>query len=112
MANGFSDKVKEAENKDDEIKELHGNISQLVVKNYFATRAKVVRPSERRDLIRKDNTGLSLTRQRELLKIIRSSIYYTPVGFDQATIELMHEIDWIFAKYQIFGSRLIVTYLP
>ena len=40
---------------------------------------------------RKENTDLSLTRQCKLLKISRSSIYYTPVGFDQATIELMHE---------------------
>lgn len=72
----------------------------------------MVRPSERRNLIRKDNTGLSLTRQRELFKISRSSIYFTPVGFDQATIELMHEIDWIFTKYQIFGSRPIAAYLP
>ena len=50
-------------------------------------------PSERRDMIRKENTSLSLTRQCKLLKISRSSIYYTPVGFDQATIDLMHEID-------------------
>ena len=49
-------------------------------------------PSERRKMIRKENTGLSLTRQCKLLKISRSSIYYTPVGFDLATIDLMHEI--------------------
>ena len=52
-------------------------------------------PSERREMIRKDHTDLSLTRQCKLLKISRSSIYYTPVGFDQATIDLMHEIDQI-----------------
>ena len=55
-------------------------------------------PSERREMIRKDNTDLSLTRQCKLLKISRSSIYYTPVGFDQATIDLMHEIDRIFTR--------------
>ena len=69
-------------------------------------------PSERRDMIRKDNTALSLTRQSKLLKISRSSIYYTPVGFDQATIDLMHEIDRIFTKYPFFGSRQIAAYLP
>ncbi len=53
-------------------------------------------PSERRDMIRKENTDLSLTRQCKLLKISRSSIYCTPVGFDQPTIDLMHEIDRIF----------------
>jgi putative transposase len=69
-------------------------------------------PSERRDMIRKENTSLSLTRQCKLLKISRSSIYYTPVGFDQATIDLMHEIDRIFTKYLFFGSRQIAAYLP
>ena len=68
--------------------------------------------SERREMIRKDNTDLSLTRQCKLLKISRSSIYYTPVGFDQATIDLMHEIDRIFTKYPFFGSRQIAAYLP
>ena len=64
-------------------------------------------PSERREMIRKENTDLSLTRQCKLLKISRSSIYYTPVGFNQATIDLMHEIDRIFTKYPFFGSRQI-----
>jgi len=45
-------------------------------------------PQERRDMIRKDNTNLSLTRQCKVLKIRRSSIYYTPVGLDQATAKL------------------------
>jgi putative transposase len=69
-------------------------------------------PSERHQKIRKDNTDLSLTRQCKLLKISRSSIYYTPVGFDQATIDMMHEIDRIFTKYPFFGSRQIAAYLP
>ena len=61
--------------------------------------------SERLEMIRKKNTDLSLTRQCKLLKISRSSIYYTPVGFDQATIDLMHEIDRIFTKYPFFSSH-------
>lgn len=63
-------------------------------------------------MIRKETTDLSLTRQCKLLKINRSSIYYTPVGFDQTTIELMHEIDRIITKYPFFGSRQIAAYLP
>jgi len=35
MAGVFSDKVKKAKNKDDEIKKLHANIGQLAVKNDF-----------------------------------------------------------------------------
>ena len=63
-------------------------------------------------MIRKENTNLSLTHQCKLLKISRSSIYYTPVGFDQATIDLLHEIDRIFTKYPFCGSRQIAAYLP
>jgi putative transposase len=81
-------------------------------------------PNERREMIchpavdpsgsmrgRKENTELSLTRQCKLLKISRSSIYYTPVGFDPATLDLMHEIDRVFTKYPFFGSRQIAAYL-
>lgn len=68
--------------------------------------------SERRDMIRKENTDLSLTRQCKRLKISRSSIYYTPVGFNHTTVDLMHEIDRIFTKYPFFGSRQIAAYLP
>ena len=35
-----------------------------------------------------------------------------PVGLDQTTIGLMHEIDRIFTKYPFFGSRQIAAYLP
>ena len=69
-------------------------------------------PSKRREMIRKDNTKLSLTRQCKLLKISRSSIYYTPVGMNAETLKLMHEIDRVFTKYPFFGSRQIAAYLP
>ena len=38
MAGVFSDKVKKAENKDGEIKELHAKIGQLAVENDFLSR--------------------------------------------------------------------------
>jgi len=63
-------------------------------------------------MVRKENTKLSLTRQCKLLKISRSSIYYTPVGVNAETLKLMHEIDRIFTKYPFFGSRQIAAYLP
>ncbi len=63
-------------------------------------------------MIRKETTELSLTRQCKLLKISRSSIYYTPVGVNAETLALMHEIDRVFTKYPFFGSRQIAAYLP
>ena len=45
-------------------------------------------PSERREMICKENTDLSLTRQFKLLKVSRSSIYDTPVGMNSETLKL------------------------
>lgn len=69
-------------------------------------------PTERKALINADRTDLSLTKQCKLLKISRSSLYYTPVGVNTETLDLMNEIDRVFTKYPFFGSRQIVAYLP
>jgi putative transposase len=69
-------------------------------------------PTERREMICKENTKLSLTRQCKLLKISRSSLYYASVGVNAKTLELMNEIDRVFTKYPFFGSRQIAAYLP
>ena len=69
-------------------------------------------PTERKVMIRKDHSALSLTRQCKLLRIGRSSLYYTPVGINAETLKLMNEIDRVFTKYPFFGSRQITAYLP
>lgn len=56
-------------------------------------------PSERKAMINRDRTDLSLTKQCTLRKISRSSLYYTPVGIDAETLELMNEIDRVFNTY-------------
>jgi len=57
--------------------------------------------SERKAMINADPTDLSLTKQCKLLKISRSSLYYTPVGVNSETLELMKEIDRV-----SLGSKL------
>ena len=69
-------------------------------------------PTERKAMVNRDHTKLSLTRQWKLLKISRSSFYYTPSGESPATLKLMNEIDRVFTKYPFFGSRQIAAYLP
>jgi putative transposase len=69
-------------------------------------------PSERKAFVNRDHTDLSLTKQCKLLKISRSSLYYTPVGVNAETLKLMNEIDRVFTKYPFFGSRQIAAYLP
>ncbi|MBL4767321.1 MAG: IS3 family transposase [Rhodobacteraceae bacterium] len=68
--------------------------------------------AERKTLICKEHSGLSLTCQCRLQKISCTSLYYTPVGADAATLKLMNKIDRIFTKYPFFGSRQIAAYLP
>ncbi|AEI95580.1 putative integrase [Roseobacter litoralis Och 149] len=67
-------------------------------------------PSERKAKICKDRTDLSLTKQCQLLKISRSSLYYVPVGMDDETLKLMNGIDRVFTNYPFFGSRQIAAY--
>jgi hypothetical protein len=79
----FSDKAKKIEDNEAEVKELHAKIGKLVVENdFFVTRAEAMSPSERKAMINRDRTDLSLTRQCKLLKISRSSLYYAPIGME------------------------------
>jgi putative transposase len=56
--------------------------------------------------------NISLLLQCKILKISRSSLYYTPVGFNAETLELMRQIDKSFTQHPFFGSRQIAAYLP
>jgi len=68
-------------------------------------------PKERKKMVSKQ-VDISLSRQCKILKISRSSLYYTPMGFSAETLELMRQIDRVFTKYPFFGSRQIAAYLP
>ena len=68
-------------------------------------------PKARRQMVNRQ-VGISLSRQCKILKISRSSLYYTPVGFSPETLELMRQIDRVFTQYPFFGSRQIAAYLP
>ncbi|SOH95544.1 Transposase [Monaibacterium marinum] len=106
----FSDKVRKAEDNEAEVKELHAKIGKLAVEtDFFVIRAEAMSPNERKAMINRDHTDLSLTSQCKLLKISRSSLYYVPVGVNAETLELMNEIDRVFTKYPFFGSRQIAA---
>ena len=68
-------------------------------------------PKERKKMVTK-SVKISLSRQCEILKISRSSLYYTPIGLSAKTLELMRQIDRVFTQYPFFGSRQIAAYLP
>ena len=66
---------------------------------------------ERKAMIRRHHPDLSLSRQCRLLKISRSSFYYTPKGESPANLALMRRIDELYLKYPFYGSRQMVRQL-
>ena len=68
-------------------------------------------PTEKKTLIRRDHPDLSVSRQCSMLKLSRSSLYYTPVGMSAETLGLMKAIDKVFTAYPFFGNRQIAAYL-
>ena len=51
--------------------------------------------------------GLSIRRQRELLRVSRSGLYYEPVGHDPEELALMKRIDEFHLKWPFYGSRKV-----
>ena len=62
-------------------------------------------------LVEIDHPVWSLRRQRELLAINRSSLYYTPVEVDRRTLILMNLIDEEYTRHPFYGSRKITCFL-
>ena len=62
-------------------------------------------------MIEPDNSSKSIRQQCELLDINRSTLYYTPMGYDEYTIKLMHLIDDQFTKTPFYGVPRMTAYL-
>ena len=67
--------------------------------------------AERKAMVRRDATGLSLSRQCEILSIGRSSFYYALKGESPENLALMRRIDELFLKYPFYGSRQMTRQL-
>jgi putative transposase len=66
---------------------------------------------ERKAMISRDLSGLSLSRQCGLLSISRSSFYYVLKGESPESLDLMRRIDELFLQYPFFGSRQMMRQL-
>jgi putative transposase len=66
---------------------------------------------DRKAMISRDHSDLSLSRQCGLLSISRSSFYYVLRGESSETLDLMRRIDELFLKYPFFGSRQMMRQL-
>ena len=65
---------------------------------------------ERRAMVVRDHSALSLSRQCRLLSIRRSSLHYEPKGESAETLVLMCRIDELFLNYPLYEivSRAVV----
>ncbi|MCG2794374.1 MAG: IS3 family transposase [Actinomycetia bacterium] len=89
------------------IKELHAKIGQLAMENDFsATGARAHRRDKRKEMISPEHP-LPITRQRHLLELSRSGIYYREAPVSDRDLILMRQIDEIHLKYPFYGSRRI-----
>jgi putative transposase len=66
---------------------------------------------ERKAMLARGHSDLSLSRQCEILSISRSSFYYTPKGESSEDLWLMRRIDALFLKCPFYGSRQMARQL-
>jgi len=50
---------------------------------------------------------LSVTKQAEILRISRGSVYYLPRPFSSADLEIMQRLDRLHLEYPFAGSRML-----
>lgn len=66
---------------------------------------------ERRDLINKDAKTLSIRRQCVLLRVNRSTLYYSPVRENEQDILLMNLMDQQYTLTPFYGTRRMTAWL-
>ena len=62
-------------------------------------------PAQRRELVDRQHGSLSMVRQRALLGVSRSSLYYRPRETSQQDLSLMREMDRQYLETPFYGSR-------
>src|SRR5471032_2829191 len=62
--------------------------------------------AERKAMIDREH-DLSITRQAEVLKISRGSVYYLPRPVSSADLEIMRQLDRLHLEYPFAGSRML-----
>lgn len=65
----------------------------------------------RKEIVEPAHTGLSITKQCDLLQISRSSWYYEAIGESELNMKLMRLIDEQFLETPYYGARQMARYL-
>ncbi|QDM15428.1 IS3 family transposase [Tardiphaga sp. vice352] len=90
-----------------DVKSLHAKIGELTLENgFFRRRAHQGGIAERKTMIDR-NHDLSITKQTEVLKISRGSVYYLPRPVSATDLAIMQRLDRLHLEFPFAGSRML-----
>ncbi|MGH9807840.1 MAG: IS3 family transposase [Terriglobia bacterium] len=90
-----------------DVKSLHAKIGELTLENgFFRRSAHQGGIAERKAMIDREHE-LSITRQAEVLKISRGSVYYLPRPVPDADLAIMRHLDRLHLEFPFAGSRML-----
>ncbi|WP_334386903.1 IS3 family transposase [Bradyrhizobium sp. AZCC 2262] len=90
-----------------DVKSLHAKIGELTLENgFFRRSAHQGGIAERKAMIDRGH-DLSITKQAEVLKISRGSVYYLPRPVLSADLAIMRHLDRLHLEYPFAGSRML-----
>ncbi|WP_334396741.1 IS3 family transposase [Bradyrhizobium sp. AZCC 2289] len=90
-----------------DVKSLHAKIGELTLENgFFRRRAHQGGMAERKAMIDREH-DLPITKQAEILKVSRGSVYYLPRPVSSADLEIMQRLDRLHLEYPFAGSRML-----
>ncbi|WP_159007817.1 IS3 family transposase [Bradyrhizobium sp. S69] len=90
-----------------DVKSLHAKIGELTLENgFFRRRAHQGGIAERKAMIDREH-DLSITKQAEVLKISRGSVYYLPRPVSSADLAIMRHLDRLHLEFPFAGSRML-----
>ena len=92
-----------------DVKALHAKIGELTLENdsrFFRSRAHQGGIAERKAMIDREH-DLPITKQAEILKVSRGSVYYLARPVSSADLEIMQRLDRLHLEYPFAGSRML-----
>jgi len=112
LPEAFSSKRKRQENDQQAlIDELYKQIGQLKVETDFLKKTLTIPLEIKKMWVEAEHRELSIRRQCDLLGLNRSSLYYRPVGVDDFTLKLMHELDKQYTETPFYGVLKMTEHL-
>jgi len=89
-----------------DVKSLHAKIGELTLENDFLEKRSARRVSERKAMIDREH-DLPITRQAEVLRISRGSVYYLPRPVPEADLAIMRRLDRQHLEFPFAGARML-----